>query len=287
MEGKMLLKRGDRMCNRKGFTLIELLVVIAIIALLMGILMPALSRVRRQARAVACQGLLKQWGFIWAMYCDDNNGRFPEAGDMGWKRGTWVLAFRSQYETRSKILLCPEATRRRASAAGDIVSYGGSTEAYRMGDGLEEASYGANNWLYYAQGSGDIQGRPIPWNWKTKDVAGTANIPVFADAMWRGGGPCYRTSENATPSRGFKRVLPPQFDGQWLGVEYEMMHFAINRHQTGTNMVFMDWSVRSVGLKALWTFKWHRQYPTNGPWTQVGGVQPGDWPEWMRHFRDY
>ncbi|MHC4073855.1 MAG: type II secretion system protein, partial [Planctomycetota bacterium] len=59
------------MYKRRAFTLIELLVVIAIIALLMGILMPALARVKKQARTVACQALLKQWGTIWSMYCDD------------------------------------------------------------------------------------------------------------------------------------------------------------------------------------------------------------------------
>ncbi len=62
------------MRKRKGFTLIELLVVIAIIALLMSILMPALQRVRKQARKVVCMANLKQWGLFWKMYCDDNNG---------------------------------------------------------------------------------------------------------------------------------------------------------------------------------------------------------------------
>ena len=73
----------------RGFTLIELLVVIAIIALLMAILMPALARVRAQARAVVCQSNLKQWGAIWAMYTDDNNGFFPKRTGTS---GRWIDA---------------------------------------------------------------------------------------------------------------------------------------------------------------------------------------------------
>jgi len=42
-----------------------------------------------------------------------------------------------------------------------------------------------------------------------------------------------------------------------------------------------------VGLKQLWTLKWHRQYNTCGEWTKAGGIQPDDWPPWMRGFRDY
>ena len=66
----------NAMRKEKGFTLIELLVVIAIIAMLMAILMPALQRVRRQARGVACLNKLKQWGLYFAMYAEDHNGRF-------------------------------------------------------------------------------------------------------------------------------------------------------------------------------------------------------------------
>ena len=66
------------MRRRQGFTLIELLVVIAIIALLMAILIPALNQAREQAKAVICQSNLHQWGAIFLMYTDDNDGRERE-----------------------------------------------------------------------------------------------------------------------------------------------------------------------------------------------------------------
>jgi len=65
------------MHKRKGFTLIELLVVIAIIALLMAILMPALQRVKKQARVIICKANLKEYGLGARMYLDDNDGSFP------------------------------------------------------------------------------------------------------------------------------------------------------------------------------------------------------------------
>lgn len=65
------------MYKRKGFTLIELLVVIAIIALLMGILMPALQRVKKQVRNIICKANLNQYGLAGRMYLDDNEGSFP------------------------------------------------------------------------------------------------------------------------------------------------------------------------------------------------------------------
>jgi len=65
------------MRKAKGFTLIELLVVISIIALLLAILIPVVQRVRRQAKAVACQSNLRQWGTILALYTEANQGRLP------------------------------------------------------------------------------------------------------------------------------------------------------------------------------------------------------------------
>ena len=72
------------MKRNKGFTLIELLVVIAIIAVLMGILMPALTRVREQARQRSCGTRVRQHVLTLLMYADDYNTKFPMGGGGSW-----------------------------------------------------------------------------------------------------------------------------------------------------------------------------------------------------------
>jgi hypothetical protein len=49
----------------------------------------------------------------------------------------------------------------------------------------------------------------------------------------------------------------------------------------------MDGSVRKARLKELWSLKWDRQFDVPKSWVTAGGVQPQDWPEWMRKFKGY
>ncbi|OHB62271.1 MAG: hypothetical protein A2Y76_05380 [Planctomycetes bacterium RBG_13_60_9] len=95
--------------RKRGFTLIELLVVIAIIAILMAVLMPALSRAREQGKRAVCLSNVKQFGLAWVLYADENDQRIVNSctventeGHTDRTEPCW-LYFRPEYTTEQRI----------------------------------------------------------------------------------------------------------------------------------------------------------------------------------------
>ncbi len=260
--------------RKKGFTLIELLVVISIIALLMSILMPALSKVKKQAQSVACKSRLKSWGLIYKLNTDDHSGSFP----LGWARNAdpdvWLVCMRPYYRDEFQMLLCPTATR-LVLGAGDSATWKAWTRTMAGTDYL--GSYGNNSWTDNM--SSDRGDRKKEWFWKTtQNIPNASTIPVLGDSTWHDAWPRHTDAP-------VQNLFAFGYGDQ--GTTNEINHFCIDRHNGWTNLLFADWSVRHVGLKELWTLKWHRAFDVNGPWTQRGGVTGTDWPQWLRKYKDY
>jgi prepilin-type N-terminal cleavage/methylation domain-containing protein/prepilin-type processing-associated H-X9-DG protein len=284
------------MSKKRAFTLVELLVVIAIIALLMSILMPALARVRNQAKNVLGQSNLKQLATAYSMYINDYDGNFPQ----GWASGArnfhtemWMEALRTYYGNSHDVRMCPMTVKTGTDIGQDPYGGWGTFIAWgtfeRSGDAecgdpwswdsvttCDYGSYGDNGYVNDPPPGVTVsQGSLTAWYWRRADVKGpTNNIPLILDCQWWGGWPRHDNE-------------PPLWDGlPWDFDETDMMRrFCINRHNGYVNSAFLDFSVRSVGLKELWKLKWHRTYdfdltPTRAEFDTAGNG-------WMKPFKNF
>ncbi len=273
---RQMVNRKSSIVNADGFTLIELLVVISIIAVLLAVLLPSLQRVRKQAKAVACQSNLRQWGVVFSMYMNEHNEQLNWDVEAHWWR--WSRGYSGNV---NDLLLCPAARKYEVNKndplwkESESVGTGiGSTFSpwKEKDDSMGGRFYGSYGFTFTGCSVSSQPGFTVPLRGATASShlyrVGRSRTPVHLDApIW------------AVVGVG----SPPAYEGDIS----EGMSPCMNRHNGAVNGLFLDWSVRRVGLKELWTLRWWATLDIAGPWTKAGGVQPEDWPQWMRGFKDY
>jgi hypothetical protein len=180
--------------------------------------------------------------------------------------------------------MCPSGQKPVQMASGQMIASFNIYNAWgiftgdRLGPNGIAGSYSINGYCLVPQGNVPPtatyeSGVQVQYGWKTAGEPGSSNTPWWIEALrfdlWPRETEAPAASEFAA------------WSGNLMG------RCCINRHQGTVTAAFMDWSARKVGLKELYTLKWHKNFNTRGPWTQAGGVNAADWPDWIRPYQDF
>jgi prepilin-type N-terminal cleavage/methylation domain-containing protein/prepilin-type processing-associated H-X9-DG protein len=223
--------------TRNAFTLIELLFVVAIIGLLAGLLLPALSQGKAQARSVACKSKLRQLGLALHMYSSDNSHCpflfFTADDDPLETKAVYWWSFLRQYhglEWTNSAYHCPEYNA--------VIGIPRNRENWRL-----RGSYSYNGWgvlptwdSRLGLGSEHTLSRPKPAV-READVVAPSGMYAIADARI--------LEEQAAASFGGAPVMWNERG------YYEAPGSGLGRHAKGYNIVFCDGHVELVKRRDL------------------------------------